>query len=108
VITLSGEADLTNIAQLDELIIAQLSRGIKRLAVDAAELSFIDSTAVRTLLVAALTLNDRGGGMIMLRPQRPVARAGNLPSESAAGHWSPARTDVMRCVLKPSQCIRPT
>ena len=23
-------------------------------------------------------------------------------------YWSPARTDVMRCVLKPSQCIRPT
>ena len=22
-------------------------------------------------------------------------------------YWSPARTDVMRCVLKPSQCIRP-
>ena len=25
-----------------------------------------------------------------------------------AGYWSPARTDVMRWVLKPSQCIRPT
>ena len=24
-----------------------------------------------------------------------------------AGYWSPARTDVMRWVLKPSQCIRP-
>jgi hypothetical protein len=23
-------------------------------------------------------------------------------------YWSPARTDVMRCVLKPSQCMRPT
>jgi hypothetical protein len=23
-------------------------------------------------------------------------------------YWSPARTDVMRSVLKPSQCIRPT
>ena len=25
-----------------------------------------------------------------------------------ARYWSPARTDVMRWVLKPSQCIRPT
>ena len=24
-----------------------------------------------------------------------------------ASYWSPERTDVMRCVLKPSQCIRP-
>src|SRR5215469_8509471 len=27
---------------------------------------------------------------------------------SLAGYWIPARTDVMRWVLKPSQCIRPT
>ena len=27
---------------------------------------------------------------------------------SLVSYWSPARTDVMRCVLKPSQCIRPT
>jgi hypothetical protein len=26
---------------------------------------------------------------------------------SAVSYWSPERTDVMRCVLKPSQCIRP-
>jgi hypothetical protein len=24
------------------------------------------------------------------------------------GYWSPARTEVMRWVLKPSQCMRPT
>jgi hypothetical protein len=28
-------------------------------------------------------------------------------SPSLVSYWSPARTDVMRCVLKPSQCIRP-
>ena len=36
---------------------------------------------------------------------------GHLPEAglNAAGrrHWMPVRTDVMRCVLKPSQCIRP-
>jgi hypothetical protein len=29
-------------------------------------------------------------------------------SPSLVSYWSPARTDVMRWVLKPSQCIRPT
>jgi hypothetical protein len=29
-------------------------------------------------------------------------------SPSRVSYWSPARTDVMRCVLKPNQCIRPT
>jgi hypothetical protein len=28
-------------------------------------------------------------------------------ANSPRAYWSPARTDVMRCVLKPSQCIRP-
>ena len=32
------------------------------------------------------------------------------PTRAGGGerYWSPARTDVMRWVLKPSQCIRPT
>jgi hypothetical protein len=29
------------------------------------------------------------------------------PEFLVAGYWSPARTDVMRWVLKPSQFIRP-
>jgi anti-anti-sigma factor len=74
VITLSGQADGTTVARLEELITAQLSRGMTRLVVDAAELSFADSMALRTLVLAALILKDRGGGMVLLGPQRPVAR----------------------------------
>jgi anti-anti-sigma factor len=74
VITLSGQADLTAAARLDQLITAQLSRGSVRLVVDATELSFADSMALRALILAALTLKDRGGGMVLLRPQPPVAR----------------------------------
>ena len=43
-------------------------------------------------------------GVHFLRPL-PVSRA---LSPSLVSYWSPARTEVMRCVLKPSQCIRPT
>jgi anti-sigma B factor antagonist len=78
VITLSGQADLTTAPQLDELITAQLSRGVARLVVDATELTFADSMAMRTLMLAALTLKDRGGGMVLLYPQRPVARIMSL------------------------------
>ncbi len=35
-----------------------------------------------------------------------VAGATFVPG-TGVGYWSPARTEVMRCVLKPSQCIRP-
>ena len=36
-------------------------------------------------------------------------RAGLVPGRNpVVGYWSPVRTDVMRWVLKPSQCMRPT
>lgn len=74
VITLSGQADLTTLADLAELITAQLSRRIAHLVVDVSELTFADSISARVLVLAALTLKDRGGGMVLVHPQRPVAR----------------------------------
>jgi anti-anti-sigma factor len=72
-ITLSGEADITNAAELSELINAQLSGGTRHLAIDAAGLAFADSASVHVLLAAARTLNERGGSLLLLRPQRPIS-----------------------------------
>jgi anti-anti-sigma factor len=73
-IVLSGEADLTSAGQLSALITAQLSRGTRQLTVDASELSFADSMSIRLLILAARTLNERGGGLVLLRPRPVVAR----------------------------------
>ena len=73
-IVLSGEADLTSAGQLSALITAQLSRGTRQLTIDASELSFADSMSIRTLVLAARTLNERGGGLVLLRPRPVVAR----------------------------------
>jgi len=54
---------------------------------------------------------DRGGRAVRAGVHhRPKARhrATARRALSAWRYWSPARTDVMRWVLKPSQCIRPT
>src|SRR5690242_9366236 len=72
-ITLSGEADITNAAELSELITAQLSGGTRHLAIDVAGLAFADSASVHVLVAAARTLNERGGGLLLLRPQRPIS-----------------------------------
>jgi anti-anti-sigma factor len=74
VITLSGEADVTNVTQLTRMISAQLSDGSNELTLDISGLRFIDAAAIRPLLTAAMTMNERGGTVILLRPQRPVAR----------------------------------
>jgi anti-anti-sigma factor len=44
------------------------------LTIDVSGLSFADSASVRVLVLAARTLKKRGGGLVLLRPQRGVAR----------------------------------
>ena len=74
VITLSGETDITTVAELSELVTAQLSGGTLYLTIDASGLGFADSVSVRVLVLAARTLQQRGGGLVLLRPQRVLAR----------------------------------
>ena len=74
VITLSGEADITTAAGLSELITGQLAEAARQLTIDVAGVDFADTAAIRVLLVAARRLRQRGGGLVLLRPQRALAR----------------------------------
>lgn len=73
-ITLSGEVDITISAELSELVAGQLTGGTQHLTVDVAGLDFADTAAIRVLLLAARTLRQRGGDLVLLRPQRALAR----------------------------------
>jgi anti-sigma B factor antagonist len=74
VITLSGEADWSSAEQLSELMNAQLSGGARQVRVDVSGLSFADSASVRVLALTARTLKQRGGKLVLMRPQPAVAR----------------------------------
>ena len=74
VMAVSGEADLTNVAALSEALAAQVSGVTQHLTVDLSGLRFADSASVRALVLAGRTLQERGGGLVLLRPQRAVAR----------------------------------
>ncbi|HEU5384554.1 MAG TPA: STAS domain-containing protein [Streptosporangiaceae bacterium] len=74
VITLSGEVDLSTIAELRDLITAQLAGGTVHLTIDVSGMSFADSASMRVLMLAAMTLRKRGGGLVLLRPQPVLAR----------------------------------
>lgn len=47
VITLSGETDVTTVAELSELVTGQLAGGTRHLTIDAPGLSFADSASIR-------------------------------------------------------------
>jgi anti-anti-sigma factor len=74
VIMLSGETDLVSVAELSALLSRQLSGGTVELTIDAAGLRFADTASIRALMLAARTLKERGGRLILLHPQRPVAK----------------------------------
>ena len=78
VVILSGEADLTNAGQLGALMTAQLSGGTRQLTLDVSGLRFADTAAIRTLVLAARTLTERGGSLVLLRPQQAMARVLDL------------------------------
>jgi anti-sigma B factor antagonist len=78
VLTLSGEADLTTVAELTEALTAQLAIGARHLTVDLSRLRFADSAAIRALVLADRTLKQRGGGLALAHPQPVVAQALSL------------------------------
>ena len=78
VLTLSGEADLTTVAELTEALTAQLAIGARHLTVDLSRLRFADSAVIRALVLADRTLKKRGGGLALAHPQPVVARALSL------------------------------
>ena len=69
VLVLSGEADMTNLAVLNDAMAAAMPGGARHLTVDVSGLRFADTASVRALLLAALTLKDQGGFLVLLRPQ---------------------------------------
>jgi anti-sigma B factor antagonist len=75
VIVLSGETEFMAVGQLSALISAQLSAGTRQLTIDMAGLQFADQPSIRALVLAARTLTERGGSLVLLRPQRQVAKA---------------------------------
>lgn len=74
VIVLFGEADVTCQSQLSELLAGQLASGARHLSIDIAGLRFADVATIRTLVLAAETLKEREGHLVLLHPQRSVAR----------------------------------
>ena len=73
-IVLRGEVDLTNAAELSELVTGQLADETLHLTVDVGGLDFADTAGIRVFLLAAKTLRQRGGDLVLLRPQRTLGR----------------------------------
>ncbi|CAN5909458.1 anti-sigma factor antagonist [soil metagenome] len=75
VIALAGELDPATAPQLDAEIERVLAEGVvKRLILDLAKLSFLDSSGLRVFVTAREALTSRGGELVLQRPSANTQR----------------------------------
>lgn len=72
IINVAGELDLSTVALLD----AELEQSIsaKRVVIVLADCTFIDSSALRSLVQAQRTVRDGGGELAIVAPSQPARR----------------------------------
>jgi anti-anti-sigma factor len=74
VIMLSGEADVTTVARLEDALNAQVTPATRTLLVDVSGLRFADSATIGVLIAVARRLKAQGGQLDLLSPQEALTR----------------------------------
>jgi anti-sigma B factor antagonist len=74
VVILTGEVDLHSAPALEQALEGVVALGGTSVALDLAEVSFIDSTTLEVLLRYHERLRDRGGELVVVTDDRRVLR----------------------------------
>ena len=74
-VSVSGDLDLLTAPMLGRALTTALAHGAATVAVDLSGCSFVDSTAMHTLLDARARLLERGGRLSLISPALGVRRA---------------------------------
>ena len=72
-VSLAGRMDFAGATEIDAKFMELASRE-KLLLVDLSKVNFLASMGIRTLIMAAKALKERGGKMILLSPEMMVAK----------------------------------
>jgi anti-sigma B factor antagonist len=74
-LVLAGELDAGSAGVLAEAVAAHRAAGASCVVLELADLEFIDSSGIATVVKAAQQLTGEGGHLELRRPARPVRRA---------------------------------
>jgi anti-sigma B factor antagonist len=74
ILSIKGEIDIATAGTLDEAVEQAVSDGRTRIAIDLEGVSFMDSTGLRTLIVAHRRLADIGGMLAVIPGSGPTRR----------------------------------
>jgi anti-sigma B factor antagonist len=73
-VMLAGELDTSNVAQLYEELADLTREGVRHIAINLAELEFVDSTGLSALIAVHKRADALGGELVLLSPNRDVRR----------------------------------
>ncbi len=73
-ITVHGEVDVHSCGDLEKALTDLADDGVVTVTLDLANVSFIDSSGLRALVVGHKALQDRGGGLVVANPSPSTAR----------------------------------
>lgn len=90
-ITLVGEADVTNHDQLRAVLTAQVAKAPRTLIVDLAGLEFMDSSALHEILRAGRAMDAHGGVFALAAPRDAIA---NILKRTATDQLIPVYPSV--------------
>ena len=82
-VKLAGQADFHNRHKIDEAFTRLMGQGHTRILVDMAELHYIDSSGLSTLIRYAMGVADMGGSVKLVGASRQVCRALTLCGAAA-------------------------
>jgi len=81
---LVGEFDLSNSHELEQALATAIDAGGRELIVDLSEVSFLDGTALNTLVLARKRCARRNGHLVLVRPGAQTWRVFVLTGMSRA------------------------
>ncbi len=98
VVILGGEVDIFTAPQFKECLVDLLDSGVRRLVIDLAEVTFIDSTALGVLIGGVRRVHGAGGAMTIVVATRPVERVLTVTGLDRVFSMYPTRAEALEAL----------
>lgn len=89
-VILAGELDTSNVAQLYEQLAELTGQGVRHIALNLAELEFMDSTGLSAIVAAHKRTEVLGGELIIFSPSRSIRKLFEVTGIDGYLHIRPA------------------
>jgi len=78
VLHVSGDVDFNSASDLKKEIVTAISQGHTQIALNLAQVPFLDSTGLAVLVSGAKRAKENGGNLVLLRPNEQIRRILNI------------------------------